>query len=356
MLLRLTPGPAEALFGITAAPMAVIADWHGRVTRTDLNLRGDIPAACRRLRAELRGFDFKEARRPPFEVPDWAASLVQAEGRGAMLAHLEAIHPVGGSRQVERRKLERLACLYRSLDREGELLAFCANYVAACEERAPAYGERYPGHTEEAALLQEMSYCRNDKVKFDAIQCHGRFAPVGDVGFFVERARRRQEGCSNPNVVLCRCLSGIALAVERHPGPRDRDSRRDRREIMSVLPLLVEVLDTEGRNNGACTEALEAIQAIAVRAGAPEALEAWIHNFNGPTPDSEWLEDYTESFLTRTYDWLADQTAQDLGFDFDAWQRWYRENEKKLFYDGEKGRFVLDARAARIFRARVSRR
>jgi len=352
----LTPGPAEALFGITAFPMAVIADWHGRVTKKNLRLRGDIAAACRLLETEHRQFDFRAARKPPYEVPDWAADMVHPDGEKAMLAWLKKVHPVKSSRKVARKKWEPLVEVYRSLDREGELLAFCANYIAACAQRAPEYGEEFPGYAEEVALLEEMTWCRNDRIKFNAIEGYGRFAPVANLRFFVERAKKRYEECDNPNVVLCRCLAGIALAVNRYPGPSDRDTIRDREVIMEVLPFPVTILDTEGRNNGACSDALDAIRAIAERAAAPEALEGYTHTFNPPTPDGEWLEDLTRKHHERNLEWLVRMTREDFGFDYEAWQRWYRENADELCYNAGKGRFVIDSRAAKAFRRKVSGR
>lgn len=355
VLIRLEPGPAEHLFGITAAPMAVIADWHGRVQQRRFNLRGEIPAACQRLRDARREFDFRAARRPPFAVPKWAEELVRPGGERAMRDLLEKVHPAARSKRPDPRQFEALAELFPALDREGELLTFCTNYRSACEERVPAYGETYRGYEAEVELLRAMTWSHNDRIKFEAIESFGRFAPVGDVGFLLERAERREEQCSNPNVVLCRCLSAVALAVERYPGPQEREARPDYPTIVDLLPALVEVLEREGRNNGACTYALVAIRTIAEHTGAPEALEAYLHEFRPPEPDSEWLVEHTARHLEDNLDWLQRVTREEFGPDFEAWQRWYEKNRTRLYYDAGKGRFVIDARAARAHRKRVGR-
>ncbi|MHC4777772.1 MAG: hypothetical protein ACYTFG_04250, partial [Planctomycetota bacterium] len=188
VLLRLKPGPAEALFGITAAPMAAVADWHGRVTVPNLNLRGDISGACSRLQSILKGFDFKKASRPPADLPNWGEEMVKPGGDKSVASFLEKVHPVRGGRGRARPGLRELQALFKSLEMEGQLIQFCKNTFTALKSRTPARGREYKGYEEEVALLEEMTHCRNDRIKFDAIRTMGEFGPVNRIGFFVARA------------------------------------------------------------------------------------------------------------------------------------------------------------------------
>ncbi|MCU0723977.1 MAG: hypothetical protein MUC63_10260, partial [Planctomycetes bacterium] len=178
MLLRLTPGPAEALFGITAAPMAAVADGHGRVLVSDLNLRGDVRSACSELARALQAFDPRKAANPPYAPPKWAEAFVRPDGAKAMGAFLEQVHPRLGAKPSTRIPFEELKKIYPALEADGALIRFCENYFAACLERAPDPGREHKGHEEESALLEEMTFCRNDGVKFKAIDAYARFAPL----------------------------------------------------------------------------------------------------------------------------------------------------------------------------------
>jgi hypothetical protein len=344
VLLRLKPGPAESLFGITAAPNAAVADWHGRVTVSDLNLRGDVAGACARLLDVLREFDFKAATQPPFSVPIWAKALVTASGAEAMAAFLES----------EPKAIEKLGKLLRSLDREGELIYFCDNYFAACEARTPTGGAAYPGYSAEVALVEEMTWCRNDRIKFNAIACYGRFAPLSGIAFLIERADERAKECRNPNIILCNAMTAIGDMAARFPGVSDPRTALERKMIVKTLPALVAVLDGEGRNNGACRNASRSIEIIAEKTGAPEALEAYIHNFNAPPCHSQWMIDYTARYCERALPWLRERTGLDLDADYDAWCRWFRKNKDDLFFDSERKMFVVNAKAARDFRKKLA--
>jgi len=354
VLLRLKPGPAEAMFNITTAPNAVAADWHGRTTVTHIRLRGDIDAACRRLSGILANFDLQKAAEPPFVVPQWARPFVEPDGEQAVTSFLEAVHPIDGGRPATKPSFDQFVQVYRAIDLQYKLIPFCKNYIAACQQRTPAYGTDYPGYDREAALLKEMTFCPNDGVKFKALGGYGRFAPVADVSFFVERAKNRTKDCHNPNVLLCSTLSGIGAMAGRFPGVTDRQSALDRKAILATIPALIEVLDKEGRNNGACKRARGSLETIIEKTGAAEALEGYLHNFKAPHCNSQWMKDYTAKFHQASLDWLKARTGQDLGFDFDAWQAWFQENRQSLYYEPDQGKFVVDAEAAAAFRKRLA--
>ena len=114
-MLRLTPGPAEARFGITAAPMSAIADWQGRVTVRRIPLRGDIAAACRRLTEAERNFDRRAASRPLHPVPDWAAKLVAPEGTRAADPGQNAVIKRLYWTEENKRKAQKLVAISREL-------------------------------------------------------------------------------------------------------------------------------------------------------------------------------------------------------------------------------------------------
>ena len=92
--------------------------------------------------------------------------------------------------------------MYRAIDREGEQIRFAESYIEACESRAPKSGDAPKGRAAEITLLEEMTYCLNDKIKFRAIEGYARFAPVGNVSFLVTRAEEKAKDALNPNVVL----------------------------------------------------------------------------------------------------------------------------------------------------------
>ncbi|MHC4598776.1 MAG: hypothetical protein ACYS47_07210 [Planctomycetota bacterium] len=355
VLLRLKPGPAESLFGITAAPMAAVADWHGRVVVANLNLRGDITGACTRLKAALRNFDRKKASRPPTPVPPWARDMVKPGGEKTISTFLERVHPRRGGKARSGPSFRDLAKVYRGLEREGEIVAFCTNAFEALEGRTPAEGREYKGYADEVALLEEMAYCRNDRMKFGAIRAFGAFAPVGKIGFFATRAGKKSENCRNPNVVLCNCLTGIGLMAGRYGGVKNRRSALDHREILKVLPFMIEVLDTEGRNNGACRCARGSLETIVRTTGAPEALGAYLHNLKAPKCDSDWMRTMTDKYHAKALAWLQEATGFAFDADFDAWAKWYAACRNRLVYHAGSKRFVLDGRAAKAYRAKLAR-
>jgi hypothetical protein len=355
VLLRLKPGPAESFFGITAAPMAAVADWHGRVVVPNLNLRGDIEGACARLRATLGTFDVRKASRPPYRAPDWARAMMKPKGKPAVAAFLENIHPRKGGPPRIPFSLRDLADVYGALELEGEVIAFCRNLFEALKSRTPAPGRAYKGYEKETDFLETVTFCRNDRMKFEALRTYGAFAPVGRIGFFVERAKKKSENCRNPNVVLCNCLTGIGLLAGRFPGVSNRRTALEHGEILSVLPFLTEVLDTEGRNNGACRCARTALETIVRATGAPEALRAYLHNLKAPKCDSDWMRNMTKKYHAGALEWLRKTTGLDLGPDFGAWTKWYAAGRRRLAYHAGSGRFVLDARAAKAYRARIAK-
>ncbi len=336
VLLRLTPGPAESLFGITAAPMAAVADGHGRVLVRNLNLRGDIDAACRTLEQALAGFDRAKARQPPAPLPEFAKPLVAEGGGKAMAAFLAKASP---------KDLAALAAVYAGLEREADLVRFAASFVAALDER-PA-----PCRPEEAALLRDLTWCANDRAKFAAAECFGRRAPLGGAAFLPERAAEKAKNCLNPNVLLISCVNGIREMARRCPRPADAAFPADARALLGTLPFLAGVLRAEARNNGACAAARDAIAAVAEGTGAPEALEAYLANFDGPPPGADkWLADLTAKYDVKTVEWLEAVTGQDFGPDEAAWRRWYAGAARDLVFDPAKRRYVLDAKSAARFR------
>ncbi|MHC5080542.1 MAG: hypothetical protein ACYTHN_16145 [Planctomycetota bacterium] len=355
ILLRLKPGPAESLFGITAAPMAAVADWYGRVVVPNLNLRGDMGNACNRLRDVLRQFDRKKASRPPYVVPDWAEPFMKEGGEKALAAFLEAVHPRKGGRPKRRPSFPDLVKVYRSLEKEGDRIQFCKNAITAFEGRTPSSGRTYKGYAEEVSLLEEMTYCRNDRVKFLAIPGMAKFVPLAKVGFFVKRVEEKAKDCRNPNIILCNCMAAIGEMTKRFPGLTNRRSALDYQEILKVLPVMVTVLDTEGRNNGACARTRASLEAIMESTGAPEALEAYIHNFKAPNCDNDWMRGMTEKYHQKTLPWIRERTGQSFGPDFDTWSRWFAANKNRLFFDARQKRFILNAGAAKAHRAKLAK-
>ena len=102
--------------------MAVVADWHGRVTVRRMNLRGQIPAACTLLKTTLSSFDRREASRPPYRMPDWAEPPVGKRGPEAFASLLGKIH---GSKK---RRFDDVVAVYR-LDRLSRSLLDFANLM-----------------------------------------------------------------------------------------------------------------------------------------------------------------------------------------------------------------------------------
>jgi hypothetical protein len=143
--------------------------------------------------------------------------------------------------------------------------------------------------------------------------------------------------------------------ARRFTGVRGKSSARDCMEIVKTLPFLSEILDREGRNNSACECASGSIVAIVEATGAPEALEAYIHNFRPPSPSSDWLKKLTDRYVGRKLGWIVACTGMDIGPDFAAWQAWYRKVQSSIFWDGGGRRFVVNARAAKARRARIQK-
>ena len=307
--------------------MAAVADWHGRVTELDLSLRGRIDRACRLLERLLDSFDRKRASRPPYRPPAWARPLLEKGGEKAMAACLE--------RRRTKRAFAELVRVYRSLDMEVALIHFGNNYIAACEQRVPARGREHPGYAREHAFLEEMTWCRNDRVKFRAILAFARFAPVERISFFAARARERRKECRNPNLILCRAMQGIGIMARRFPGPEFHD------KLLSTLPALEKTLRTEGRNNSASKLSSDAIAAIAEITGSTAALGAYLANLEPPEPDSEWLRRYTERYFKRCLPWLRERTGQDFGADSAAWRKWFAANRRKLHYHRGSRKFLV---------------
>jgi hypothetical protein len=353
-LLRLKPGPAEARFGITAAPMAAVADWHGRVTIPRLNLRGDIKGACTRLRSVLTGFDRRKASRPPYRAPDWAQPLLRPDAAAALGKFLERVHPRRGRTRAKPPGFGDLVEVYERIEIEGERIPFCENLITALVARAPKYGTEFPGYEDEVTLLREMTYCGNDRIKFAAIKAWAGFAPVSDMAFLKKRADEKTKNALNPNVVLCRCMEAVGILAKRFPGLDRKGTVADRARIVDILPTLVEVLDTEGRNNGACRYAKASIEAIVEVTGATEALEAYVHNLKAPGAKSEWMTKINDRYHKEAVAWLEERTGQRFGTDFDAWRKWYAKNRKSLCYRPRRKAFVVDAAAARKFREKLA--
>ncbi|MFA4985649.1 MAG: hypothetical protein WC712_03605, partial [Candidatus Brocadiia bacterium] len=226
----------------------------------------------------------------------------------------------------------------------------CENYAAAVVKRTPTYGTEFKGYREECDLLAQMTYARNDSIKFSAIDAWGKFAPVGDIDFLRVRAEARSKDCNNPNVVLMRCLTAVGALAARFGGATNASSCADRDKLIAILPMLVNVLDSETRNNGACGGASGAIKAIIVSTGAPEALSAFIHNLGGPVASDKWLQDFTAKYKTSAAQELKALTGQDFGVEMAPWTTWFDRNKDNLFYDANKKAFVIDARAAAEFR------
>jgi hypothetical protein len=319
-----------------------------------LNVRGDIGAACVRLRSALRDFDLRKASRPPYSAPEWAEPFLAEGGTKALGAFLEKVHPRRRGKPRGPRAFADLEEVQEKLDVEAQAIRLSRNLVEAISARAPEYGRDFGGYAEEAALLSRLTYCRNDRIKFEAIQGYATFAPVGEVGFLVKRAEERTQDSLNPNVVLCNCMSAIGVMAERFPGATDRRSRKDREALLAALPTLVDVLDREARNNGACRLARDSIAAIVRATGAPEALLAYLHSLKAPGPDSEWMRKLTERFHAETLTWLKETTGQDLGADFARWRAWAEKNRDRLYYDPRRETFRIDAAAARTFRKRLA--
>jgi len=325
-LLRLKPGPAEARFGITAAPMAAVSDWHGRVTIPRLSLRGDIGKACALLRTVLKRFDRRKASRALYRAPDWAQPFLRPDAEKAMGKFLERVHPRRGKAKPRSPGFDDLVEVGTRLETEGERIPFSENLIAALVARAPKYGADYPGYAAEVDLLGEMTYSSNDRIKFAAIKAWACFAPVSQIAFLEKRAEEKARGALNPNVVLCRCMEALGILARRFPVVAKGGSVQDRAAIVGVLPTLVAVLDVEGRNNGACRYAMRSIEAIVEVTGAPEALEAYFHNLRAPGAKSDWMRKINDRYHATAVAWLVERTGQRFGTDYDAWQKWYRSN------------------------------
>jgi len=316
--------------------MTAVADWRGRVIIRRLRLRGDITAACRRLRDAERDFDRRAAARPLYACPDWAERLVRPDGVKAMTAFLEKVHPARGKRRRRGPSFSDLWQLYQDLDRDFEKISLATNYIAALAGRRTVGRRDGEAWKAEAALLKEMAFCPNDSVKFAAIDACGAFLPVGEIGFFSERAARRTEDCLNPNVVLCRCAGAVGKAAARLPVKAEA---ADEKAVLATLLFLTEILDREGRNNGACALARGSIQSIAAATGSPRALEACLHSFRDPTDDNEWMRRFTVRFNDAAAKWLAAVTGKDYGTDRQAWEAWIRKSSRSLVYDHQRGVF-----------------
>jgi hypothetical protein len=165
----------------------------------------------------------------------------------------------------------------------------------------------------------------------------------------------KNKDCCNPNVVLCNGMSAIGVMVGRFPGVTNRRSVLDHFEILGVLPAMVHVLDTEGRNNGACGASRGSLEAIIEATGAPEALEAYLHNLKAPKCDSEWMRKHTARYHGQALAYLQEVTGRSFGTDFDTWRTWFSANEGRLVYHSGRKRFVVDPRSARAYRAHLAR-
>jgi len=343
-LLRLTPGPAEARFGITAAPMVAVADWRGRVTIRRLRLRGDIAAACRRLVTAEREFDRRAAARPLHSIPDWARDLVRPGGSRAMSAFLERVHPKRGKARARGAKFGDLEALYRKVDRDYEKIALATNYIAALRERRTTGRKDVDAWRAEATLLKEMTFCPNDSVKFKAIDGCASFLPLTEVMFFARRAERRTEDCLNPNVVLCRCAGAVGVLAARIPAKAEKEERE---AALATLTFLAGILDREGRNNGACRLARTSIENVAVATGSARALKAYLHCFRNSADDTDWLRRFTERFNDEAGKWLGEVTGRNFGTDRKAWSTWLGKTGKSLKYDRKRGVFRKGGGAGR---------
>jgi len=103
--------------------------------------------------------------------------------------------------------------------------------------------------------------------------------------------------------------NAIGDMAARFEGVSDKRTAADRKLIVASLSFLVGILDREGRNNSACRYASRSIEIIAEKTGAPEALEAYLHNFNAPPGRTEWLIEYGERYFQRALPWLEERTG-----------------------------------------------
>ncbi len=335
-LLRLTPGPAEARFGITAAPMAVIADYRGRVTVRRVYLRDEVNAASRRLKDLAAKFDRRAAERPLTEIPDWAEDVVAEGGGKVMAAFLEKVHPTSGREPRRGPKFADLVALYGKIDRDYEKIGLATNYIAALKDRRTANRKDVKAWQAEAGLLKEMTFCVNDSVKFAALKACGDFLPVGEIGFFPERAARKAENCLNPNVLLCRAAEAVGKTAARLPADAERD---DRRAVLRAVPFLAEILTREGRNNGACTLARKSLESVATATGEPSVLTAYLACFCTTEGETEWLAKFTTRFNLAAAEWLESVTGMKFGPDPKAWSGWLKSVGSKLTWDRKRGVF-----------------
>lgn len=352
--MRLEPGPAEKYFGITAAPMAALADWHGRITNPSLSLRGDIKNACNYLKSLIDNFDFDKAGIAPYKTPDWAQPLLNTGNSAAAIKLLEQVHPAKG-KPSSKITFTQIRSVYESLEIESEIIAFCENYIAAVVTRTPKTDEPYAGYTDECELLKAISFTKNDSVKYAAVEAWGKFAPIREVTFLRTRAESRTKDCRNPNVLYCRCLSTVALFANRFEGAVDAESYEDRAALLEMLPFLAEALKKEGRNNSACKNASDSIAALIKATGAPEALDAFIANLEGPKPDSDFLKNMTTKYTERAVGELKALTGEDFGDDATKWRAWFEKNRNMLVYIADKKAFTVDAKAAAAYRAELEK-
>lgn len=318
--------------------MFALADWHGRVVDGSLRIPGELPAARAVLAQALDRFDRKRAERPPFKPPAWAAALLALDGGEAMAAFLESAHGGKGAAAKRPGTFQDLAGIYRSLDVERDLMAFARNYLEACRKLAPEGVASRPGQEAEGDLLQEITFCRNDKVKFEALETCGRCLPLDRAAFFAARAKRAWEGARNGNVVLISCLGGLQAMAARVAGGAPPGLAR---LLAAELAFPARVLQTEERNNSACQLAARAIEAILDATGAPEALEAYINCLRPPRSEATFIIAMTERFRVQAAEKLASWTGQRLGTEEAAWRGWYAKNRASLVYDRARGRFAV---------------
>ena len=249
---------------------------------------------------------------------------------------LTRLHPASG-KPPRKPRFTDLVKLYGRLEREMDIVRFGGNYVGAVLDRAPEPGRTSPGQLAEAALLKELAFCINDRVKFQAIRAFGAFAPPDRLPWLVERAAEREKGARNPNVVLVNCLDALGRMAARVPDP----AGRGRKLLLSVVPLPVEVLEREGRNNGACGKAREALETIIEATGSVKALEAYLVNLETRPGASDWMERINARYVERTRKWLTEKLGQDLGDDPAAWRSWLAKRRARLRFDPRKKVFVL---------------
>ena len=352
VLLRLEPGPAERYFGITAAPMCAVADWYGRVVMPSINLRGNINSACNLLKNIIRDFDYNSAARPPFKLPKWAAELVKPSSDKEMGKLLDDIHPANGESR-SKVSFEEFEKVYFSLDMEADIIGFTENLTKALEKRTPEWGKEYEGYKEEYEMLKKITYAANDGIKFTGIAAFGKFAPIREVTFLKERIEKKTENSRNPNVVLCRCLTAVGIIASRFPGIEDKLTVEALEKLLEMLPVLSKTLDTEGRNNSACLEASNAIKAIIMSTGAPEALEAFLHNLNGPAASDDFSKKYDTSYRTRAAGDLKSLTGLELGTDYKPWRDWYDKYKNDLVFNEQSKEFDVDKKDAESYRKKI---